>query len=85
MRNLGAAEATFRLGAADGYYTENGRFTTLPAGTESTAAGAWIDLPEDVRVAAGETVVIPFEITDSGAGDAGRSRGGGLRVRGLDG
>jgi len=63
VRNLGAAEATFRLGAADGYYTENGRFTTLPAGTESTAAGAWIDLPEDVRVAAGETVVIPFEIT----------------------
>lgn len=62
VRNLGAAEATFQLGAADGYYTENGRFTTLPAGTESKDAGTWVNLPDDVIVDAGETVVIPFEV-----------------------
>lgn len=62
VRNLGEAEATFQLGAADGYYTENGRFTTLPAGTESTDAGTWVSLPDDVTVDAGETAVIPFEV-----------------------
>ncbi|MGI6879679.1 COG1470 family protein [Microbacterium sp. gxy059] len=62
VRNLGEAEATFRLGAADGYYTEKGRFTTLPAGRESEGAGTWVRLPAEVRVEPGETAVVPVEI-----------------------
>lgn len=63
VRNVSEEEVTFRLTAADGFYTRTGRFDILPADQESVDSGTWIELPEEVTVAAGETVVVPFEIT----------------------
>ncbi|MBD3940460.1 DUF916 domain-containing protein [Microbacterium sp. NEAU-LLC] len=62
VRNFSDHDVTFRLTAADGYFNENGRFNILPAGQESTAAGRWIQLPESVTVAAGETAVVALMI-----------------------
>ncbi|WP_395242702.1 hypothetical protein ACGGZK_11000 [Agromyces sp. MMS24-K17] len=62
VRNLGPTDVTFALSAADGYFTETGRFNMLPASTPSTAAGRWIDLPGTVTVPANGTVVVPFTI-----------------------
>lgn len=63
VRNLGAEDIVFRLSAADGYYNSSGRFDMLPSGQPSEAAGAWIDIPAEVAVPAGGTVVVPFTIT----------------------
>ncbi|UNX56121.1 DUF916 domain-containing protein [Georgenia sp. TF02-10] len=63
IRNLSAEEVTFRVSAADGYFRENGRFSMLPSDRESVDAGRWIEVPEEVRVGAGETVVVPFTTT----------------------
>ncbi|WP_249354099.1 DUF916 domain-containing protein [Microbacterium sp. 2FI] len=63
VRNVSAEEVTFRLAAADGFYTRTGRFDMLPADQESVDSGTWISIPDDVTVAAGETVVVPFDIT----------------------
>lgn len=62
VRNVGEHEVTFRLAAADGFYTRSGRFDMLPADQESVASGTWIDLPDSVTVPGGETVVVPFTI-----------------------
>jgi len=62
VRNVSDVEVTFRLTAADGFYTRNGRFDILPSDQESVDAGTWISLPEEVTVAAGGTVVVPFQI-----------------------
>ena len=62
VRNVSDVEVTFRLTAADGFYTRNGRFDILPADQESVDAGTWITLPEEVTVPAGETAIVPFEI-----------------------
>ncbi|UJP08780.1 hypothetical protein L2X99_09655 [Microbacterium sp. KUDC0406] len=63
VRNYGAAETTFQLIAADGYFTDTGRFNILPEGTPSKDAGLWIDLPDSVTVPAGGAVVVPFTVT----------------------
>lgn len=63
VRNLSRAEVTFSLSAADGYYTENGRFNMLPSDRESVDAGLWIDLPDSVTVGPNATVVVPFTTT----------------------
>ena len=63
VRNVSGDEVTFRLAAADGFYTRTGRFDMLASGEESVAAGTWITLPETVTVPAGETAVVPFTIT----------------------
>ncbi len=63
VRNLGREEVTFTLSAADGYLTDTGRFTMLPAGTPSTGAGTWIDVPASVTVAAGGTAVVPYTVS----------------------
>lgn len=63
VRNVSDVEVTFRLTAADGFYTRNGRFDILPADRESVDAGTWITLPEDVTVAPGETAIVPFAVT----------------------
>ncbi|WP_240642097.1 DUF916 domain-containing protein [Microbacterium sulfonylureivorans] len=63
VRNVSDVDVTFRLAAADGFYTRAGRFDMLPADQESVDSGTWISLPDEVAVPAGETVVIPFEIT----------------------
>ncbi|MHC2999620.1 WxL protein peptidoglycan domain-containing protein [Microbacterium sp. HJ5] len=63
VRNVSEVEVTFRLTAADGFYTRNGRFDILPADQESVDAGTWITIPEEVTVGAGETAVVPFDIS----------------------
>lgn len=63
VRNVSAVDATFRLAAADGYYTRTGRFDMLPSDRESVDAGTWISVPDDVSVPAGGAVVVPFTLT----------------------
>lgn len=63
VRNLGKQPATFRIKAADGYFTDTGRFNMLPSSTPSTAAGAWIAAPDSVEVAGGGTAVVPYTVT----------------------
>lgn len=63
IRNLGDADVEFVLTAADGYFTDKGRFNMLPADRESVDAGTWITLPASVRVAAGASEIVPFTIT----------------------
>ena len=62
VRNLGEAEATFSLTAADGYYTDTGRFNMLDAGETSKDSGTWISVDPTVTIPAGETAVIPFTV-----------------------
>ncbi|MWC00076.1 hypothetical protein [Agromyces seonyuensis] len=62
VRNLGEAATTFSLVAADGYYTDSGRFNMLAADEVSTDAGTWISVQPTVTIAAGETAVIPFTV-----------------------
>ncbi|MCR2812423.1 DUF916 domain-containing protein [Microbacterium sp. zg.Y1090] len=63
VRNLSTVTVTFRLTAADGYYTANGRFDMLPSSEESVDAGTWIDLPPSVTVEPNATAVVPFTTT----------------------
>lgn len=63
VRNLSRIEVTFSLSAADGYYTDTGRFNMLPSDQESVDAGTWIDLPDTVTVGPNATVVVPFTTT----------------------
>jgi len=63
VRNLSNEIVTFGLVAADGYFTDKGRFSMLPAGEESIDAGTWINVAESVTVEAGQTVVVPFSVT----------------------
>jgi hypothetical protein len=63
VRNVSAQTVEFALTAADGFYTRSGRFDILASGEESVAAGTWIEIPQSVTVAAGETEVVPFSIT----------------------
>ncbi|GAB3147687.1 DUF916 domain-containing protein [Microbacterium neimengense] len=62
VRNLGEQEITFRITAADGFFTQTGRFDILADAAASTAAGAWITAPAAVTVPAGESVVVPFSL-----------------------
>lgn len=61
--NYGQREVQFRLSAADGYFTDTGRFSMLPSDRPSTEAGTWISLPESVSVPAGGSVVVAFTIS----------------------
>lgn len=63
VRNLSAEAVTFGLAAADGYFTDRGRFTMLPSDTDSIDAGTWIDIAGSVAVDAGATVIVPYTIT----------------------
>lgn len=63
VRNLSKQPATFQLKAADGYFTDTGRFTMLPSATPSTAAGTWIAVQDAVPVPAGGTAVVPYTVT----------------------
>ena len=63
VQNLGDREETFRLSAADGFTTSNGRFDMLASDKESTGSGTWIDIADEVTVPAGESVLVPFSIT----------------------
>lgn len=63
IRNIGATDAEFEIGAADGHYTDNGRFTTLPPDQPSTDAGTWITSETSIAVPAGESVIVPYTVT----------------------
>ncbi|MCB7136441.1 DUF916 domain-containing protein [Cellulosimicrobium marinum] len=62
VTNFGDVPATFALTAADGYLTANGRFNMLPSDQESTAAGTWFTVQDEVEVDPDETVVVPYTI-----------------------
>ncbi|BAJ74991.1 hypothetical protein MTES_2027 [Microbacterium testaceum StLB037] len=62
VTNRGAEAVVFSLSAADGYFTDTGRFTMLPAGQRSADAGTWITLPASVSVDPGASVVVPFTV-----------------------
>ncbi len=49
VRNLSADAVTFHLTAADGYFTDNGRFTMLTADRPSVDAGTWIQIPAEIE------------------------------------
>src|ERR1044072_2939594 len=42
VQNLSTQEVTFRITAADGYFTATGRFNMLNSDQTSVAAGTWI-------------------------------------------
>lgn len=63
VRNLSTSAVTFRLTAADGYFTETGRFNMLTSDKESVDAGTWIEIQAQVDVAPGADVIVPFTIT----------------------
>lgn len=63
VRNLSSVPATFALTGADGYFTDTGRFTMLPATIDSTEAGTWIDMADSISLEAGEMAVVPFTVT----------------------
>src|SRR5699024_7766773 len=56
-------DVTFALLASDGVVGESGAFDLLPSDVEPTDTGAWIDIEEEVALAAGESAVVPFTIT----------------------
>lgn len=62
ITNRGASDVTFRLSAADGYFTDTGRFNMLPADERSVAAGTWITIPDTADVQAGQSVIVPFQV-----------------------
>lgn len=63
VRNLSSDTVTFQLTAADGYFTDKGRFNMLTADRESTDAGAWIEMQDSVEVASGADAIVPFTLT----------------------
>jgi hypothetical protein len=63
VRNLSDVPATFELLAADGYFTDGGRFTMLPRTTASVGAGLWIEVEPTIEIAPGDTAVVPFTVT----------------------
>jgi Bacterial protein of unknown function (DUF916) len=63
VRNFSDHPAVFSLQAADGYFTDNGRFNMLTSNRESVDGGTWIAMQEQVSVGPNETAVVPFTIT----------------------
>lgn len=62
VRNFSRVNVTFGLSAADGHFTEKGRFNMAASGEQSTGAGTWIEISDTVSVGPDETVVVPFTI-----------------------
>ncbi len=92
VRNLSASPVNVRLTAADGYFTETGRFNMLTADRESVDAGTWIEIQDAVEVPAGADVIVPFTITvpenatpgDHPAGVAAAIRSNGTQEVGIE-
>ncbi|MFF2050569.1 LPXTG cell wall anchor domain-containing protein [Leifsonia sp. NPDC058194] len=63
IRNLSKKPVTFTLTAADGYFTDTGRFNMLTSDRKSVDAGTWITIQPTVDVAPGADVVVPFTVT----------------------
>lgn len=62
VTNRGSRPATFALSAADGYFTDTGRFSMLPAGQASVDAGTWITVADSVAIEPGASAVVPFVV-----------------------
>ncbi|WZH35563.1 MAG: hypothetical protein PIR02_12345 [Microbacterium enclense] len=62
VTNRGRGDVVFHLSAADGYFTESGRFNMLPADQASTDAGTWITIQDSIEVGAGQSVLVPFRV-----------------------
>ncbi|SDO75816.1 hypothetical protein SAMN04487788_0744 [Microbacterium testaceum StLB037] len=60
VTNRGGQRATFALSAADGYFTDSGRFSMLPADKTSVDAGTWITLADSVSIDPSASAVVPF-------------------------
>jgi uncharacterized membrane protein len=63
VRNLSLTPVTFHLSAADGYFTDTGRFNMLTSDKESVDAGTWVEIQDTVEVPAGADVIVPFTLT----------------------
>ena len=63
VSNLGTSTTTFELSAADGYFTETGRFNMLQSGQTSVDAGTWITVANSIQVEPGATEIVPFTIS----------------------
>lgn len=92
VRNLSDATVAFRLSAADGYFTDTGRFNMRSSDQESVDAGTWITIDDTVEVPAGGQAVVPFTVTvpenatpgDHPAGVAAAIRSGGNAEVGVE-
>lgn len=62
VTNHSSVPVTFSITANDGYLTERGSFDMLPSGTPPADGGAWLGVPEQATVGAGESAVVPVEI-----------------------
>ncbi|MBF4461197.1 MULTISPECIES: WxL protein peptidoglycan domain-containing protein [unclassified Rathayibacter] len=63
VRNLSATSVTFSIVAADGYFTDKGRFNMLSSDQKSVDAGTWISAPGSITVEPGGTGIVPFTVT----------------------
>jgi len=63
LRNLGKEPAVFSLSAADGYFTQQGRFNMLPAGVASKDAGLWVHIQPTIQLDAGQSAIVPYTVT----------------------
>lgn len=92
VRNLSSSTVTFGLSAADGYFTDTGRFNMLTSDEPSVDAGTWIDIPQSVEVASGSDAIVAFTVTvpenatpgDHPAGVAAGIRSGGDEQVGVE-
>lgn len=87
VRNFSDEDVTFRLSSADGFFRDNGRFGMLESGEESVDAGAWIEMPDEVAVAAGETEIVAFTTTvpeNATPGDHAAGVAASILTQGLD-
>ena len=63
VTNFSEQELVFGLIASDGVVTEEGVFDLLPDPTESTDAGTWIEIDQEVTIPAGDSATVPFTVT----------------------
>ena len=62
VRNFSDETVTFAIAAADGYFTDAGRFDMLPPGAPSTGAGTWITVQDTVVIDPQETAIVPLSV-----------------------
>ena len=63
VKNHSEQPVTFAIQAADGYFTDTGRFNMLASDQPSAQSGTWIQVPEQIQVTAGGQEEIPVTIT----------------------
>lgn len=63
LKNHSEQQVTFGLQAADGYFTQSGRFNMLASNLPSSDAGTWISVQDQVTVAAKSSEIVSFTVT----------------------